>query len=366
MGYVIAISGGVDSVVLAHKLASKSRALALVHINHHTRPGENEKDLEIVKAIGKQYQLPVYVFDYFHTNGNFQQQARAFRYQKLVQIAHKYNRKIAVAHHLDDQLENALAPAHSAKSRLMSYRTQFEDITIYRPLLAYTKQQLYEEATACSYEYNEDMSNFENNYQRNARRLKLASNQKVKLAAIQNYMRDHALEQMSDLVPVRDELVRHKLVSMKCELATIYLYKLIKSKTPTDNLKMQTLSDILELLTKNQNSTYSLANYVELFVVYDKIYLLTKCTNYKQSGITTKGQNIFNGIKFSYEYEHHQIRVWQHGDRVAIKNGHKKVARIFIDAKIDPQQRKQWPIIVDANNEIIYIPHLWRKNETNK
>ena len=54
------------------------------------------------------------------------------------------------------------------------------------------------------------------------------------------------------------------------------------------------------------------------------------------------------------------IRTRQDGDKIEIKglNGSKKVKDIFIDEKIPKQERKDWPILVDSNDTILWIPGL--------
>ena len=48
------------------------------------------------------------------------------------------------------------------------------------------------------------------------------------------------------------------------------------------------------------------------------------------------------------------------GDKIAIKNlnGTKKVKDVFIDSKIALQKRNEWPLLVDSNNTVIWVPGL--------
>ncbi len=54
------------------------------------------------------------------------------------------------------------------------------------------------------------------------------------------------------------------------------------------------------------------------------------------------------------------IRSRQDGDKMTIKNmkGHKKIKDIFIDEKIPVDQRKNYPIVTDSNNKIVWLPGL--------
>ena len=54
------------------------------------------------------------------------------------------------------------------------------------------------------------------------------------------------------------------------------------------------------------------------------------------------------------------IRTYQSGDKMTIKNmnGHKKVSDIFTDEKVNIEERKVWPVVVDSDNNIIWLPGL--------
>ena len=54
------------------------------------------------------------------------------------------------------------------------------------------------------------------------------------------------------------------------------------------------------------------------------------------------------------------IRTRVDGDKIEIKglNGHKKLKDIFIDEKVSKEDRENWPILVDSNENILWIPGL--------
>ncbi len=361
--YVVAVSGGVDSMYLANKLAIQNQAAAFVHINHHTRGDANIYEMELVKKLGVKYEVPVYIFDFFFEGGNFQGEARTFRYQQLFKIARKYDHKIALAHHLDDQLENAMMPKHIVKSNLMSYRDVVDGIGIYRPLLGVSKANIYALAKSQKIVFNEDVSNCELKYNRNKIRhsLKISSNlHKAKL----NYVLESNKAQLYGNIQFK-QIEKKKLSNKSKTFRYAMLYNLIKNHDLNISVKNKQLIDIEKLVDKGKNCKYSLTNCVELFIGYDKIYMLAKDQTIITNAFLKQGENEFNGIKFESRLSQGNIRTWQPGDKVEIKNGHKKVARIFIDNKIDPNLRKCWPIIVNDRDQIIEIPKLWRKNEIN-
>ncbi|WOO88783.1 tRNA lysidine(34) synthetase TilS [Mollicutes bacterium LVI A0078] len=361
--YVIAVSGGVDSMYLATKLSSQNQAAAFVHINHHTRGQDNEYELNLVHHLGEKYNIPVYVFDYFHIDGNFQAKAREFRYQKLLEVARKYHYKIAVAHHLDDQLENCLLPKHIVKSNLMRYRSKLEDCYVYRPLLGYHKSYIYSLAHELGIEYNEDVSNSSDKYERNKNRILLTEVKYQHIAKVA-YIVEYSKQQIV-FNKFNDSLDRKLLREKNSQfrMAEIYYFiKYIDSEITVKNKQLQAISD---LICSPGNCKYTVSNSVELFIGYDKIYMLASDGEIITKACLQTGENEFNGIVFESNVSTGYIRTWQQGDKIEIKNGHKKVSRLFIDKKIDHPLRSKWPIIINDGGEIIEIPHLWRKNEIN-
>lgn len=362
--FVVAVSGGVDSMVLANLLLMKNQVAALVHINHHTRGMANELEQKLVEDLGRRFGVDVYVFDYYHEEGNFQNSARNFRYEKLVDIARMYSNKIAVAHHLNDQLENCLEADHLVKSKLMKYRTSYKGCYIYRPLLSMLKEDIYQKATDLGIEYNEDESNKTLKYKRNKNREKLKDPSCLFKAQI-SYIVEASKCINNTICKSDDKLTREELKNKPSNYRMFKLYQLIKAYRPTINIKNKQLESIEKLVDLPKNSRYSLTNSEEIFIGYDIIYILQKNIEIKHESNLKIGENEFNGIKFNSLTDKGSIRVSKVGDKIPIKGGHKKISRLFIDKKVEQPLRKKWPIVLDENNEIIEIPLLWRKNEIN-
>ncbi len=358
--YVVAVSGGVDSMYLAYKLATNNQAAAFVHINHHTRGAANDFEAHLVTKLGAQFTVPVYIFDYHHIKGNFQAEARKFRYQMLITTARKYSNKIAVAHHLDDQLENCLIPPHLVKSNLIKYRTKIDDCFVYRPLLGITKQEIYLRARELEIAFNEDVSNQSDNYDRNKRRIQLQNSESMHLAKL-NYIVEYSKQKLVEVANPITTIERQTLSNQSTTYRYLKLYLLLKNYDSQITVKNRQLMAINQQIDMKKNSKYSVTNCNELFIGYDKIYMLASDKNIVESALLKNGENEFNGIVFNSKGNEGRIRTWQPGDKVKINNGHKKVSRLFIDHKIEQPLRCKWPIVINNSGEIIYIPQLWRK-----
>ncbi len=109
---LVAVSGGVDSVVLLDLLVKAGYGLALAHCNFHLRGTESKEDEQFVRSLAEKYHVPVYVkqcpaHDYATQHKiTIQEAARDLRYNFFEKLSKEKNfDKVAVAHHADDNLE---------------------------------------------------------------------------------------------------------------------------------------------------------------------------------------------------------------------------------------------------------------------
>jgi tRNA(Ile)-lysidine synthetase-like protein len=165
--YVVAVSGGVDSMVLLNMLAYRPELqLVVAHFEHGMRL-DSDQDRQLVADIAGQYELP-FVFARGNLgSGASEAVARTARYTFLRQTRGEYGADaIITAHHQDDVIETALINLlRGTHSRgLSSLRSTPE---LVRPLLAVPKRQLQEYATAHGLRWHEDSTNADERYVRN-------------------------------------------------------------------------------------------------------------------------------------------------------------------------------------------------------
>ena len=90
--WVIAVSGGPDSMALLDMAFTQKVHCIVSHINYHKRESA-DRDMMIVKDYCTQNQIPVYVFDAPKETGNFQDYARRFRYEKFKAVIYDHHAK---------------------------------------------------------------------------------------------------------------------------------------------------------------------------------------------------------------------------------------------------------------------------------
>jgi len=165
--YIVAVSGGVDSVVLLHKLASQGQVqLVVAHFDHGIRP-DSAEDRKFVQKLAKKYGLSFeYAEGKLGANAS-EALARNARYQFLNKIKRKYQAEaIVTAHHQDDVIETAIINLLRGTKRkgLSSLGSR---PGLFRPLIDDTKFTIVKYATKHRLSWREDSTNRDTAYLRN-------------------------------------------------------------------------------------------------------------------------------------------------------------------------------------------------------
>jgi tRNA(Ile)-lysidine synthetase-like protein len=176
---IIAVSGGVDSVSLLHMLVNKTiltppfdnpYKLVVAHFDHGIRPDSTEVGRG-VGEIAKQYNLPFEIGVAHLGPASSEAKAREYRYNFLRQCCNKYETKLLItAHHQDDVLETIvlnLIRGTNWRGLMPMTNSYFGDIQIIRPLLNLKKPELQEYAKQNSLTWFDDSTNTEQAYLRN-------------------------------------------------------------------------------------------------------------------------------------------------------------------------------------------------------
>jgi tRNA(Ile)-lysidine synthase len=173
--YILAVSGGIDSVVLLDMLAKdKQLDIVVVHFDHGIREG-SAKDCEFVRTLAQKYNLP-FEFAEGRLGANASEAtARDARYKFLREIKDKHKAiAIITAHHQDDLIETMLLNLMRGTGRKgITSLAEHDDIK--RPLLLLTKRELVSYAKKNNLNWREDETNTDPKYLRNWIRLNITS-----------------------------------------------------------------------------------------------------------------------------------------------------------------------------------------------
>jgi len=222
---VIALSGGIDSVVLLHFLNSHYPGnIRAIHINHNL--SKHSKDWSLFcKELCHKQDIEFKSIDInIKTSSNVEENARKKRYNSLKSELSK-NEVLCTAHHQEDQSETFLLQLFrgsgiaglASMPKMKSFAVTF----LYRPFLNISKQLIVDYATKYNLNWVEDDSNINLNFKRNLLRLefipKLESGFEgvIKNISRSAYHQSEALKLINDLAKIDIEkfnlVINHKI-----------------------------------------------------------------------------------------------------------------------------------------------------------
>ena len=415
----IALSGGVDSIVLFHLLVTEYKdsykELVVFHINHGLRQ-ESYEEAEFVENFVKDFGVKFYKEELnmsdlerdSHTSEEML--ARELRYQAFNKMAKLEGvTKLLTAHHKNDQVENILMRLLTGRSidhsLAICEEIEMAGLTIYRPLLNSLKAELEEYAKEKNLHYYVDATNFDTDYTRNNIRHNIVpllndinSGSFDNLINFANYyqninnnLKKAILSNKDNYIFSRDEdkisLVKDKFLELNEEEMYFLLKDLITDELGVFDVKQKAIFDVVSSLKKNSgNKSYDLKNNLKIISQYETLYIHKiekKCYNDKIEIIIDKicensvyefYQNKFiistdakdSEIGFNKSELPLLITTKKEGDRVRRGEINKKLSRIFIDEKIPKELRDTLPVIRNNKGEVLGVLGIGTKVNKNK
>ena len=415
----IALSRGVDSIVLFHLLVTEYKdsykQLVVFHINHGLRE-ESYEEAEFVEKFVKDFDVKFYKEELSmsdlerdsHTSEEML--ARELRYQAFNKMAKLEGvTKLLTAHHKNDQVENILMRLLTGRSidhsLAICEEIEMAGLTIYRPLLNSLKAELEEYAKEKNLHYYVDATNFDTDYTRNNIRHNIVpllndinSGSFDNLINFANYyqninnnLKKAILSNKDNYIFSRNEdkisLVKDKFLELNEEEMYFLLKDLITDELGVFDVKQKAIFDVVSSLKKNSgNKSYDLKNNLKIISQYETLYIHKiekKCYNDKIEIIIDKicensvyefYQNKFiistdakdSEIGFNKSELPLLITTKKEGDRVRRGEINKKLSRIFIDEKVPKELRDTLPVIRNNKGEVLGVLGIGTKVNKNK
>lgn len=415
----IALSGGVDSIVLFHLLVTEYKdsykELVVFHINHGLRE-ESYEEAEFVERFVKDFDVKFYKEELnmsdlerdSHTSEEML--ARELRYQAFNKMAKLEGvTKLLTAHHKNDQVENILMRLLTGRSidhsLAICEEIEMAGLTIYRPLLNSLKAELEEYAKEKNLHYYVDATNFDTDYTRNNIRHNIVpllndinSGSFDNLINFANYyqninnnLKKAILSNKDNYIFSRDEdkisLVKDKFLELNEEEMYFLLKDLITDELGVFDVKQKAIFDVVSSLKKNLgNKSYDLKNNLKIISQYETLYIHKiekKCYNDKIEIIIDKicensvyefYQNKFiistdakdSEIGFNKSELPLLVTIKKEGDRVRRGEINKKLSRIFIDEKVPKELRDTLPVIRNNKGEVLGVLGIGTKVNKNR
>lgn len=401
---VVAVSGGPDSMALLHIMSRLKKAIDIevvcAHVNHNMRKESYDEKIFVEKfCMNHQVVFESMVIEEYGDD-NFHNEARSKRYNYFNQIVKKYNAKyLLTAHHADDLMETILMRIVRG-STLRGYSGFSEEIdmgdyTIFRPLIRNTKAEIFDYLKENKLSYAQDNSNFKDVYTRNRFRKYIVPEFKkeepnvhqkfykfsktlldynnyidkqvkkiIKKVYPQNilnielFLKEEPIIQMKIIYSMLEQIYQDDLMLITDHHAEL-LHSVIKSKRA--NVQIHLPNNIQAIKTYNNLVLVAMeqsANEYEIELI--EYMNLPNGKNIEVVEDSDQTDNFIcrlnkNEVKFPLH-----VRTRKNGDKMYVKGmlGHKKINDIFIDSKIATKERDMWPIVVDSDNNIVWLPGL--------
>jgi len=396
---ILALSGGIDSMVLADLLLKAKVEFVAAHCNFHLRGEESDGDEKFVREFAEKYGIQCFVkhFDtekYASENGiSIEMAARDLRYDWFEELRQQLGYdKIAVAHHADDQAEtffiNLLRGA--GLNGLKGMKPQ--NGVIIRPLLWASREKIRQYAVESQITWHEDHTNAESVYLRNKIRNQLLPTfdelqpearqglykSLEHLSAENELYRELLKEKLAQIVEHRDEVqslpysafnIQHSAFQLLFEWLRDYgfntdqchfIFEAMetgignKYYSPThqlvigrNELQLNEIKSLEDEEIQIEAGQKGITSPIHLcFTQFDKTsdFVIDKSPEVAQLD--------FDKLKFPLTLRH-----WHHGDRfhpLGMK-GSKLLSDFFVDQKFTEWQKQNIWLLASADNDILWV-----------
>jgi len=389
----LAVSGGMDSMVLLHLFQQLDYEIAVLHCNFSLRDLESDGDAEFLNEYCENQQIPLFIKK-FDTNQfakeaklSIQVAARKLRYDWFYeQLEEKEFGYLLTAHHLEDSLETFLINLTRGTGLEGLTGIPIQNDKIIRPLLPFSRAEIEDYIRENNLQWREDSSNASDKYFRNKVRHAIVPVLKELnpnlLSSFQNTVQN--LQQAQSLVEDASKLVFQMVVQeennqMKINLIELlklpnypaYLYQWLK------DFGFTAWNDITDLVTAQSgkqvfSDTHVLLKDRDFLILYAKeinslheeffinkglqeVKVPLNITFFNVSTISNSNSNtIF--VNEDFLQFPLVIRKWQEGDYfypIGMK-GKKKLSKFFKDEKMSLiDKSNQW--ILCSKNQVVWV-----------
>lgn len=401
---VIGVSGGPDSMALLYIMNQFKEKIGFkiicAHVNHNKRP-ESEKEQKCLEKYCKENNI---IFEYIKINNwgddNFHNEARMVRYNFFDEIVNIYSaRYLMTAHHGDDLIETILMrivrgstlKGYSGFSRIVDKG----NYTLVRPLITVTKTEIEDFDIKNNIWYAIDSSNNEDHYTRNRYRHKVLPFLKKEDPNVHKKFLKYSKTLLENNEFIENEASKYfnkvfhngnlnidKFVQLDKVIQSKIIYNILERIYGDDlfiicDAHVDLIFNLISSSKSNSivhlpNNLVVIKSYNDLVFTYDEeqtdkyeieVINIVNLPNGKIIEKTTDTNEISNNIIRLNSKEIAlplYVRNKRNGDKMTIKGmtGTKKISDIFIDDKIKTSERNAWPVVLDSEENIVWLPGL--------
>lgn len=397
---LLAVSGGMDSVVMCDLFSKAKLDFAIAHCNFGLRAEESNEDEMFVKKLSIKYKVPFYVTTFqtadFAENEKISTQmaARILRYEwfEKIRVQHNFD-YIATAHHQNDVLETVLLNLTKGTGIAGLHGIRVKNGHIIRPVLFAEKESFFDYVVENQIIWREDSSNESNKYQRN-----LIRNEVVPLLKQINPNLENTIQQTVERIAAVEDIFEQEMEMLRKQITwsdsqAIYVnYKAIQTLSQPViklaellkpyNFSYQQSQDIFEAFDKESGKTFLTPTHIlvkdrtELVITPKNLQAFTSKTIEKNNVVVEFGDRMLNIGEFTEIEEGFvvptakklacldadkirfplQLRKWKEGDWFCPLGMNKKklISDFLIDQKV-PLNLKKEVYLLTSNGSIVWV-----------
>ncbi|MEG0926537.1 tRNA lysidine(34) synthetase TilS [Chryseobacterium sp.] len=398
--YLLAVSGGADSMVLASlfqdlrdNIPGEEHSFQIAHINYKLRGKDSDLDQNVVQRFCEKNHIKFHLYEVSEKDqkpeNSIQLWARELRYAFFREIQQKEKLEFLVtAHHLNDQLETFIINLSKAAGMKGLSGIPSHSNNILRPLLNFSKQEIYQFAEQNNIEFREDLSNKKSDYLRNKIRNEIVPKlEETNDHFLENFKKSSFyLNQAHDFVQKQIQEIENKLMVFNQEHKILSKEKLDQE---SDFVKFEILKkygfnqeeEIPKIFKAENNSSFFSKEY-QLIVNRNELIFIDKNNEQEIKNETllidyfdfSENQTDINlrnsiedidGINKDFEWSFDaeklhfplHLRKQQDGDEFFPTgfSGKKKVSKFFRDEKLSILARQKIWILTDSNNSVLGV-----------
>lgn len=378
---LVAVSGGVDSMVLLSLFQESGFRVAVAHCNYQLRGKDSDKDEQLVCEWCLKQRIPFYVKRIptlklvEASDSSIQMVARNERYSFFEELMDTEGFvATALAHHADDRVESLLINILRGTGvrgfvGMPSSRDRF-----FRPILGFTKSEIRTLAQRMDIPFREDSSNSETDYQRNWLRLRLLPMLQVIDPSV-SFKLNEFCQRVETELPNYGPFVQHASRSLGAG-SRIDINKLKKSAYPFTLLKEMlkpfgfSSDQVFEVLSILESGSGKTVNSQTHRVLKDRDSIFIEPLEYEESKPRLQIDEIPSSEMKGFKTGHTiiymngdgidpselRLRKWHQGDRfrpLGMK-GWKKLSDFFIDEKRSiAEKARTW--LLTYRNEVVWV-----------
>jgi len=392
---LLALSGGVDSMVLMDLLHNTHYDFSVAHCNFCLRDKESDEDQKFIELISRSNNIECFVKkfntkEYAKKNKiSTQMAARDLRYSWFYQLSKEYNFDfIATAHHINDSVETFLINLIRGTGISGLHGIKDVDNNIIRPLLTCSKENILQYAQQNNLKYREDSSNKEDKYLRNKIRNKIIPIMKEINPSIISSI-GKTICRIGEVESIYNQFVvekKRKLISQYDDQYKINIKLLLKEVSPKQLLYecirdfgFYDINAVFNALSSDSgkeffnNEFYMIKDRNELMIsknITNNVTLINVDTETIQEPFNIRFRvnlssqiNIINASKNSMFIDYEKLkfpllmRPWRAGDSFTPlgMQGSKKLSDYFIDNKYSLIQKKKARVLISDNTIVCLI-----------